>query len=87
MRSTRDEIQIGIDEAERGELAPLDLAAIKTEGRRRLALADLGKEIAVGIDALERGEYREFSSTDELLEAISERASSSLPLDEAHESQ
>jgi hypothetical protein len=31
----RREIAVGLAEAERGELAPLDIEAIKAEGRRR----------------------------------------------------
>lgn len=37
LEDLRREIQIGVDEADRGELAPLNLAAIKAEGRKRLA--------------------------------------------------
>lgn len=33
----RREVAIGIEEADRGELYPLDIEAIKAEGRRRLA--------------------------------------------------
>ena len=33
----RREIKIGLDEAERGEIADLDFKKIKAEGRRRLA--------------------------------------------------
>ena len=33
----RKEIQLGLDEADRGEVAPLDIEDIKAEGRRRVA--------------------------------------------------
>ena len=33
----RCEIQIGLEQAERGEVTPLDIEKIKAEGRRRLA--------------------------------------------------
>jgi antitoxin ParD1/3/4 len=33
----RQQIQVGIDQANRGQTAPLDIAEIRAEGRRRLA--------------------------------------------------
>jgi len=36
LEELRREIQIGLDQADRGEVAPLDIEAIKAEGRRRL---------------------------------------------------
>jgi antitoxin ParD1/3/4 len=36
LEELRREIAIGLAEADRGELAPLDVEAIKAEGRRRL---------------------------------------------------
>lgn len=38
LEELRREIQIGIDQADRGELTPFDVEDIKAEGRRRLAL-------------------------------------------------
>ena len=35
LEDLRREIQIGLDQAERGELKPLDMEAIKAEARRR----------------------------------------------------
>jgi antitoxin ParD1/3/4 len=37
IEALREEIAIGIQQADRGEVAPLDIEAIKAEGRRRLA--------------------------------------------------
>jgi antitoxin ParD1/3/4 len=37
LEELRRQVAIGLKEAERGEIAPLDLEAIKAEGRRRLA--------------------------------------------------
>ena len=37
IEALKNEIAIGIEQAERGEVAPLDIEAIKAEGRRRLA--------------------------------------------------
>jgi antitoxin ParD1/3/4 len=37
LEALRKEIAIGIEQADRGEVAPLDIDAIKAEGRRRLA--------------------------------------------------
>src|SRR5262249_10304551 len=36
LEELRREIAVGLDEAARGELAPVDIEAIKLEGRRRL---------------------------------------------------
>lgn len=40
----RREIQIGIDELDRGESAPLDVDQIKAEGRRRLKRPEPAKQ-------------------------------------------
>ena len=37
LEELRREIQVGIDQANRGELVPFDMEDIKAEGRRRLA--------------------------------------------------
>jgi antitoxin ParD1/3/4 len=37
LEELRKEIAVGLEQAERGELAPLDIDEIKAEGRRRLA--------------------------------------------------
>ncbi len=37
LEELRCEIQVGIDQANRGELVPFDIEDIKVEGRRRLA--------------------------------------------------
>jgi antitoxin ParD1/3/4 len=37
LEELRREIAVGLAEADRGELAPLDVEAIKAEGRRQLA--------------------------------------------------
>lgn len=54
------EIAIGIEQADRGEVAPLDVGAIKAEGRRRLAAErasrwcpKLGREYCEAIVALD----------------------------------
>jgi len=39
LEELRREIQIGLDQLDRGEVAPLDIEAVKAEGRRRLAQA------------------------------------------------
>jgi antitoxin ParD1/3/4 len=36
LEELRREIAVGLEQADRGELAPLDVDAIKAEGRRRL---------------------------------------------------
>ena len=36
-QSLRDDIQAGLDDAERGDVAPLDVEDIKQRGRQRLA--------------------------------------------------
>ncbi len=38
LEELRRAIAIGIEQANRGELAPLDIEEIKTEGRRRLGI-------------------------------------------------
>jgi hypothetical protein len=40
----RREIQIGLDEIERGEVAPLDMAAIKAQARERREARQRGDE-------------------------------------------
>jgi antitoxin ParD1/3/4 len=45
LRRLREEIQVGLDQIEKGQVAPLDVKKIKAEGRKRLAarrLKDLG---------------------------------------------
>lgn len=37
LEALRTEVEIGIEQSERGEVAPLDIEAIKRKGRRRLA--------------------------------------------------
>ncbi len=37
LEELRGQIAVGLEQADRGEVAPLDIEAIKTEGRRRLA--------------------------------------------------
>lgn len=53
-------IDVAIQQAERGEVAPLDMEAIKAEAALRLQqeqeLAELKKLIAVGIEQADRGE-------------------------------
>jgi antitoxin ParD1/3/4 len=45
LRRLREEIQVGLDQIEKGQVAPLDVKKIKAEGRKRLAarrLKDIG---------------------------------------------
>ena len=45
LRRLREEIQVGLDQIEKGQVAPLDVKKIKAEGRKRLAarrLKDVG---------------------------------------------
>ena len=45
LRRLREEIQVGLDQVEKGRVAPLDVKKIKAEGRKRLAarrLKDVG---------------------------------------------
>lgn len=45
LRRLRDEIQVGLDQIEKGQVAPLNMKKIKAEGRKRLAarrLKDVG---------------------------------------------
>jgi antitoxin ParD1/3/4 len=45
LRRLREEIQVGLDQIEKGQVSPLDVKKIKAEGRKRLAarrLKDLG---------------------------------------------
>ena len=37
LRRLREEIQVGLDQIEKGQVAPLDVKKIKAEGRKRLA--------------------------------------------------
>jgi hypothetical protein len=37
LEDLRKEIKIGVEQADRGEVVPLDIEEIKAEGRRRLA--------------------------------------------------
>src|SRR5215210_4920267 len=37
LEELRQLVAVGLEQAERGEVAPLDMAAIRAEGRRRLA--------------------------------------------------
>lgn len=39
LEDLRTEIAIGLDQADRGEIAPMDMDAIRSEARRRLAQA------------------------------------------------
>jgi antitoxin ParD1/3/4 len=44
-RRLREEIQVGVDQIEKGQVAPLDVKKTKAEGRKRLAarrLKDVG---------------------------------------------
>lgn len=38
LEELRRAIAVGVEQADRGELAPLDIEEIKTEGRRRLGI-------------------------------------------------
>lgn len=45
LRRLREEIRVGLDQVEKGQVAPLDVKKIKAEGRKRLAarrLKDVG---------------------------------------------
>ncbi len=45
LRRLREEIQVGLDQVEKGRVAPLEVKKIKAEGRKRLAsrrLKDVG---------------------------------------------
>jgi antitoxin ParD1/3/4 len=37
LRRLREEIQVGLDQVEKGQVAPLDVEKIKAGGRKRLA--------------------------------------------------
>jgi Arc/MetJ-type ribon-helix-helix transcriptional regulator len=52
-------IQVGIEQANRGEFVGFTAEEVKAEGRRRLD-AELKAKIQVGIDQLDRGETLEF---------------------------
>ena len=45
LRRLREDIKVGLDQVDKGQVAPLDVKKIKTEGRKRLAarrLKDVG---------------------------------------------
>jgi antitoxin ParD1/3/4 len=60
MEELRKLIEVGIQQSERGEVAPLDMEAIKAKAALRLQqeqeLAELKKLLAVGIEQADRGE-------------------------------
>lgn len=43
LEELRQFVAVGLEQAERGEVAPLDMAAIRAEGRRRLAQQERGE--------------------------------------------